>query len=106
MGKDEKPEEFSSRMLDLILGDPDSYFCRVPVTRGRVHFREAERLIWHGARILTGETPLPYVWRNVGRHCRFLCSYRELCIEETPNMTSRLFEVREKPHEELSLAEA
>jgi hypothetical protein len=102
----ESHDDFYYRVLnDHVLKNPDSYFSRVPVTRGRRHFQEARKFLYHGAMILTGRTPLPYVWRNIGQHCLFLCSYRHICLEETPRTIMDLFEVREKVHPELSIEE-
>jgi hypothetical protein len=106
MREKESPEDFFNRVIDMIRKKPDSYFSRTPVTRGASDFAEAARLLYHGAMILTGRTPLPYIYRNVGMMCTMLCSYREPCLHETPRMIEDLYQVKKKLHPEISFEEA
>lgn len=95
-------EDFYERVLGEVRKDTAKYFIRLPVTRGKREFEEAKRVLVHGARILSGETPLPYVYRNVGMMCTMGCSYLDICMDESPGLVDHLFDVTEDRHQELN----
>ncbi len=97
----ESLDEFYERVLGEVLKAPDKYFLRLPVTRGKKDFDEAKKVLVHGARILSGETPLPFTYRNVGMSCTMGCSYLDICMDESPGLVDHLFEVTKDRHQEL-----
>jgi hypothetical protein len=106
MTKNETPDDFYYRIYDLVKGkDKKTYFHRMPVTRGPQHFRVAHEILYNAALIITGKKPMPYVYRNVGDHCLWLCSFKPPCLEENERMMSELYEQKSKPHPELEIKE-
>lgn len=106
--KSETPDEFFYRIYELA-SDPKNagnYFKRVPVTRGPQHFRVAREILYNAALVITGQKPLPYLYRNVGDHCLWLCPFKQICIEEDPRVLEQMYEPKKKLHPELETVEA
>jgi hypothetical protein len=101
----ESYDDFYYRIYQSIIEKPGSYFFRMPITRGPQHFRLAHEILYNAALIITGKTPLPYIHRNIGDHCLWLCSFRPPCIDENPRMIEELYTKKEKLHSELSIKE-
>lgn len=105
--KTETPDEFFYRIYELT-SDPknrDTYFHRMPVTRGPQHFRIAHEILYNAALIITGKKPMPYLYRNVGDHCLWLCPFKQICLEEDPRVLDQMYEKKAKLHPELETKE-
>lgn len=105
--KSETPDEFFYRIYELV-SDPENrsnYFKRIPVTRGPQHFRIAHEIVYNAALIITGKKPLPYLNRNFGDHCLWLCPFKSICLEEDPRVLEQMFEKKPKAHPELETKE-
>lgn len=106
--KDESHEEFFYRLCEIISdpGNRKDYFFRVPVTRGPQHFKVAHEILYNAAMMITQERPMPYIYRNVGDHCLWLCAFRPPCLDEDPRLMEQLYEKKSKLHSELEITEA
>lgn len=104
--KDETHDEFFYRIYENISEEPKKYFSRVPVTRGPNHFRVAQEILYNAAMVITGKKPLPYIYRNVGDHCLWLCPFKVPCLDPDPRFIEQFFEKKPKLHPELDMVEA
>lgn len=106
MDRKEKPDDFFWRAFQKMDDKWESNCLRAVVTRSPEDFKRAREMLYGGAMILSGRSPLPYIWRNVGMHCNFLCSYRELCKDENNQaLAESLYVRKEKRHMELGVKE-
>ena len=103
----ETQEEFFYRILELVSDkkNKNTYFKRIPVTRGPQHFRLAHEILYNAALIITGQKKVPYLYRNVGDHCLWLCPFKPICIEEDPRTLEQLYKKKDKRHPELEVKE-
>ncbi len=105
MKKTETSDEYYQRVLGEVSKDPEKYFVRIPVVRGSKDFSEAFQLLKYAAEMLRKDKPFPYLYRNVGLHCTMMCSYLDICMDESPGLIDHLFEVADKRHQELNQSE-
>jgi len=103
----ESMEDFKSRIYQMILEKPGKYFFRLPITRGPQHFDLAREYLYHGAMVILGKTPLPFIYRNFGDHCKFRCSFQKICMDDSnERLVKAFYTVRPKRHQELTTEES
>jgi len=90
-------QSYEERIYSLIR-DGGEWTARIPATRNAEHFRILEYEIMSA---IQRKRSKQYRWRNVGMHCNWKCSYKDICIFENPIIEKRMFRTADTAHEEL-----
>ncbi len=101
--RDETPDEYATRLSEIIIADPASYFVRGEVVRLDEDMRDAQFDIWQTARGLR-ESELAKHWpRNPDACSRFgrTCEFLPVCCREASIDDPSLFRRVDNVNEEL-----
>ncbi len=100
---DETPDEYATRLTEIIIADPTTYFTRGEVVRLEEDMRDAQFDIWQTARALR-ESELANHWpRNPDACSRFgrTCEFLPVCCREASIDDPSLFRRVDNVNEEL-----
>lgn len=101
--KNETESEYMARLASDLLDRKDFYFKRDRVLRSKREIELIEKdLLRHAIAIKTMHDDPSLVYRSPGEHCTRMCSYKEICIEDTQSMRDALYTVNEVRHPELN----
>ena len=86
-------------ILEKLEKFPPKFIVRKPVYRNQDDLIEIEKTIWWAINRKLKMTHYP---RNKSDQCGWKCSFKELCVDDLPEVRAEHFRVRDSEHAELS----